>query len=125
MNTKSIELKSKLDNYKAETKNLKKALISYIKDDSIPILERWQLFVDSDLGHISNYMPSIKALENSDMMENFDKYATYTYTELVEDYFEYNDEGDLTDIVPDKNEFVTAIMKYAMSSFEKGFIFNW
>ncbi len=126
MNSKSIDIRTKLNNYKVETKNLEKALREYVKDESVPLLERWQWFVDSDMGNIDTTVTDLKAIrDRHTLMENLDKYGTYIYSEFVEDYFEYNDEGDLTSIDPDETEFVTAVITHAMKNFEKGFIHNW
>lgn len=126
MNSKSLEIREKLNQYKIETKNLETVLRAYVKDESVPILERWQWFVDSGLGDIDQYVTDLKAIrENHRLMDNLEKYATYTYSEFVEDLFEYNEEGDLIGIDPDETEFVTAVITHAMENFEKGFIHNW
>lgn len=107
-------MKEKVEQFIASRDTLKKELIKFCKDESVPLQERWEIFVKADLGDMSRWTTNCKPI--NDIMEvdemEFEKYSSQTYADII---------GDWEDDDKRKIE----VQKYALSEFEKGFTHDW
>lgn len=111
---------SKVLNFITTKETLKSELMIYCKDKSIPLDDRWECFIKSDLGDIASWTSDCKVVET--ILENdecsFEKHSTNYYASIIErDY--YTEAYDLDENWKNK------IKEYALTTFEKGFIHDW
>jgi hypothetical protein len=111
---------------KNQQKELEKTLKLYVINKEIPLQERWDVFVESELGKAHpwiQHFKSIKIVEDW-MYSDFNKYETYQTKDLVERLQENigNDMGPLDEVT---QELVDAFKEEILEKFLKSFQFDW
>ena len=107
-------MKEKIDQFIASKEAMKKELIKFCKDKSIPLQERWELFIKSDLGDISQWASDCKVIR--DIVDEddltYEKYSTHLYKDIIDEW-----------AADDKRKI--EVQEYALKKFEKGFTYDW
>ena len=115
-------MKDKIEQFLAYKASIEAEFKQFCEDTNIPLDERWDLFVKSDLGTINRYIASCAAVRNILERVGFtDKYSTITYSRVIgwiDDDYDDNDQ-------PIKRGEINEIKEYALQTFEKGFTFDW
>ena len=106
-------MKEKVEQFIASRDALKKELIKFCKDKSIPLQERWELFLKSDLGDVSEWSSDCKVIRDIVHEDCFayEKYSTHMYENIINDL--------------DDDQHKIAVQEYALKKFEKGFTHDW
>lgn len=105
---------SKVWNFITTKETLKNELKIYCKDKSIPLDDRWECFIKSDLGNINRFSSKCKVLRDMKLEDPmlFEKYSTNNYEDIIDN------------LVTDEDQ-INEIKEYALTAFEKGFIHDW
>jgi hypothetical protein len=116
-------LKELISQHKKERELLIEKLKDYCKDRTIPLEERWELFIESDLGEIDNYYHEPDGINwnKYTLYDDFncDKYATIDVKGMLKTCKKV--------LVDDENfTFDEVVFKeYFLNKFLKGFINDW
>ncbi len=109
-------MKEKIEEALKSLENLKKEFKKWCKDKSIPLDERWNLFIKSKLGdHSSSY-------------EDFDCKLGRDYTDDLEDKYLNHDVEDVLEYTDLSNYEEKEIIEYkenVLKSFIKSYTFDW
>ncbi len=87
------------------TANLKE----WVKDKSISLDERWDVFIKSDLGDHKTYYEDFVNFESDDYCDNFEKYQTLNLSNAI-NYKNFSDE--------EYNEFREDVLNKFIKSFK-------
>lgn len=106
-------MKTKLDEYLTHKALFKSELKAFCHDKSIPLDERWDAFIKSELGEISPYSSNCKIIGRMIVSDEIDieKYSTHEYNDIIK---ELSDQARMI-----------SIQEYALEKFEKGFTYDW
>lgn len=79
-------MKEKIEQFLKEKEILTEELKEWVKDKSIPLEERWEVFVKSELGERISYYEQFEGVESDGYYDNYyiEKYQTVTTGQLFE-----------------------------------------
>ena len=122
--TSKIELKSEIAEFRNSEEQLKQKVVSFVQDKSISLEERWELFVDSDLGGLAPWISTYGPFDANDNVNEFyfSKHQVVDMVDLVGMLIENRDaDCGVLRTLDEINEIKEAMLQ----KFEKGFIFDW
>ena len=67
-----------------EKNDLTEGLKVWVKDKSVPLEERWDVFLDSELGEISTYYEDYDGVDTDDLLADHDKYQVIRVEHILE-----------------------------------------
>lgn len=107
------ELQKRLELFNKAKENIKSDLKKFVVDKSYPLNERWNLFIESDLGDNDVFMSSFESFDiNSYYYRNFNRYELISVKKMLETLKLEEEE---------ENNFKEEILQM----FIKSFIFDW
>lgn len=103
---------------------------TFVQDKSIPLVERWYIFIKSDLGEIKNSVCNPDGIDwdNTTLYDDFNcnKDGTTIVEEMLKQCLEFTTmEGDNYFFKPNWKFDETAFKEYCLDNFMKGFINSW
>lgn len=104
------ELQKRLELFNKAKENIKSDLKKFVADKSYPLNERWNLFIESDLGNNDIFIPSFKSFD-IDHYGDFNKYELVSVEKILENL----------ETEEEENNFKEEILQM----FIKSFIFDW
>jgi len=115
-------MKEKIEIFNEEKKSLKKEVKGYVKDKKIPLEERWNVFILSELGDHSSYYEEPKGI-NWNKYTLYDDFHTDKYAVLkVDDMLETAIEND---IIKQGSKEEIDFKEYFLSKFIYSFENDW
>lgn len=126
-------MKEKIEKFLLQKEEIEKELREYVKDQSIPLESRWDLFVSSDLGEERSYILELESYNLDKYYDrgwmdrgttiDFDRIYDYLYDYELEDYDEEEPEyQEIKDRIEDK---INTIKEELLSLFIKSWRFDW
>lgn len=104
------ELQKRLELFNKAKENIKSDLKKFVVDKSYPLNERWNLFIESDLGDDDVFIPFFKSFD-IDHCRDFNRYELISVEEILENL----------ETEEEENNFKEEILQM----FIKSFIFDW
>lgn len=118
-------MKNKIKELNLLKKTLTKELKIWVKDKSIPLDERWDVFHDSQLGEELSFYEEFEGVDSDGYYDNYyiDKYQTVYTKNLFEMASEkrYNKQKAELDTIEKQNAFKEDVLNKFVKSFEM----NW
>lgn len=116
-------MKEKLKQFKKIQIEFEQELKAYCKDKSIPIDERWEVFVESKMGTIGRWITKCKPIRKIINRDEcyFEKYSTNRYVELLERL----EDPEEYEYVGLKDGWQNELKEYALDNFEAGWVHDW
>ena len=81
-------MKEKIENFLELKSKITEELKEFVKDKSIPLEDRWSLFIESGLSSHKNCIQDFKTFNIEDYHCNSDRYETIEVTSIIE-YLNY------------------------------------
>lgn len=117
-----IELKLILEGYDLLTQDLTQKVKKFVRDKNIPLDDRWDIFVFSQLGESDNYIVRLNSYDMDDYLEYKQRHETIDLTDFVEEYLYERLDDDDEEI---NSEIVNAVKEEILDLFIKEFKFDW
>lgn len=116
-------MKEKLKQFKKIQSEFEQELKAYCKDKSIPLDERWELFVESGMGEIGRWITKCKPMRKIIDHDKFyfEKYSTNRYANLLERL----EDPEEYEYVGLKDGWQNELKEYALDNFEAGWVHDW
>lgn len=113
-------MKEEIELFLQNKDELTEKLKIWVKDKSIPLDERWDLFIKSDLGEHSRYVERFNCKLGDHFVENLEnKYETNNVSEIL-DFANYDPEDDSY-----SEEDIIEFKENVLDKFIKSFEFDW
>lgn len=116
-------MKHEIQSFLETKQNLINRFKAWVTDKSVPLEERWELFIKSDLGDISTYYENPPGIDwnKHTLYDDFyyDKYATCKAKDILERVQEEEEKFSW-----DENKEVE-FKEFFLNKFLKGFINDW
>ncbi len=111
-------MKEKIENYLTNKEKLKTDLKEWVKDKSIPLDERFEVFIKSNLGDHRRFSESFNCKLGNVYLDYLEqRYETQKVDEIIDFYNEYKEKFTETDLITFKEN--------VLEKFVKSFEFDW
>ena len=113
------DTQERLEAFLEHKEEFKKVLRRVCVNKTIPVNERWEMFIKSDLGRIKSSFPCPDGCKNNDdfpMLYSWEKYKLV----LIKDWLNDDEQNEVNHIID-----TDAFKEYFLERFEKGFKFDW
>lgn len=126
-------MKEKIKKFLEDSSTIKEELKKFVMDKSIPLKERWDLFIESKLGDHSNYIVHFNTIDDDlfgpDEIIRVSKYETITVEDICVYYLE-NKIYPYAGLISKQNEKLTFInldefKEEVLEKFIYSFTFDW
>jgi len=123
-------MKDKIQQYLEQKEILKSELKQWVKDESIPLQERWDLFIASELGDDYSWYLKPTGIDwnRVSLFDDFylEKYSVCTVQDFIDTYQENVDDREDEEDNPYENCSVEILQRYFMiDKFVKSFKNDW
>lgn len=105
------DLQKRIELFNKAKKSIKSDLKKFVIDKSYPLNERWDLFIESDLGDIDSYVPDFNFFDITQYGRDFNRYELVSVERISQNL----------DTDEEENSFKEEILQM----FIKSFIFDW
>jgi hypothetical protein len=115
-------MREKIENFLKEKSELRNELKQFVQDKSKPLNERWEIFVQSELGEKKSYFETFDhkiGEKYVDLLE--DKYSTHTVKNILDTIDDLNEEENWNFTDEDINSFKEKVLEKFIWSFK----FDW
>ena len=92
-----------------------------VKDESIPLEDRWDEFINSELGEEDRFLLSLDCYDLDSFYADCERYATYDVEDII-DYIIDNEE-ELDNV--EYNNLLTEIKEEILDQFICSFVYDW
>lgn len=122
--TNKENLKNEVVKFKSDQEQLKQKVISFVQDKSISLEDRWEVFVDSDLGDSSRWISAYGPFDGSKDADEFyfNRHQVVDMVDLVNMLIENNAAN--CGVIRTLDE-INEIKEGMLQKFEQRFVYDW
>lgn len=127
-------MKNKIEEYLKLQETLREELRSWVLDEDVPLEERWEVFISSDLGDhsywIENFHPLLEKYYLNRECNRHETIEIYSVDEnyqedLWDKYSRIEDDSDKINLLIIQDETLQEFRRAAMKAFIKSFVLDW